>query len=216
MSVEALAVVLHHSKATATDKLVLLGIANHDGDGGAWPAMSTLAKYANVHTRNVQRAITRLVELGELRVHLQDGGKRNTPDHERPNRYDVLVACPPTCDGTAQHRVKRLPQAPADLWIEGVAPTPGGGAHATGGVAPTPGEGVAPTPPEPSLEPSTPVEVLDNLTVSRAHEHDDLAGDPAERTPTCAECSAPNMASCYRRQLRLAEADRHLYRAVIR
>lgn len=209
-------VVLHHSSARGTDKLVLLGIANHAGDGGAWPALSTLARYANVDERNVRKALRRLSEAGELRVHLQDGGKRETPDHMRPNRYDVLVACPPGCDRTTQHRVKPLPQAPADLWIEGgTAASPGDASVRGGGTAASPEGGTAASP-EPSLEP-TYGSGSNYLTGPRASAHDDdLAGDPAERTPTCAECSAPNMASCYRRQVRLAEADRHRYRAVIR
>lgn len=34
MSIEAMAVALHHSKTQGATKLVLLGIANHEGDGG--------------------------------------------------------------------------------------------------------------------------------------------------------------------------------------
>lgn len=105
MSVEAITVVLHHSHAKGTAKLVLIGIANHDGDGGSWPAIATLAKYANVDARSVQRAISSLVDLGELAVHAQDGGVRKTPDHLRPNRYTILISCPPGCDRGAQHRV---------------------------------------------------------------------------------------------------------------
>ena len=61
MSIESIAVCLHHSRATGTDKVVLLGIANHDGDGGSWPAIATLAKYANVNERNTQKSIERLI-----------------------------------------------------------------------------------------------------------------------------------------------------------
>ncbi|WP_164775202.1 helix-turn-helix domain-containing protein [Nocardioides pantholopis] len=182
MSVEALAVVLHHSRAKGTDKLVLLGIANHAGDGGAWPSITTLAKYANVHERNVQRALDKLVELGEVAVYRNDGGDHRTKTWARPNRYDVLVACPATCDRTANHRIRELPRAPADLWIEGVAPAPGGGASATGGVAPAPGGGVAPAPPEPSLEP----------TINHG-------GRPASTTDrACATCLLPEP-ECQRR-----------------
>jgi len=60
--------VLNHSKATGRAKLVLLGIANHFGDNGAWPSISTLARYANASERSVKRDIQELVELGELTV----------------------------------------------------------------------------------------------------------------------------------------------------
>ena len=124
MSVEHMAVVLHHSGSSGTAKLVLLGIANHDGDGGAWPTVRTLAKYANVTHRQVQKAVSQLVGLGELRVQVQAGGSNNYPDHARPNRYDVLVRCPPWCDRSPSHRDVR--QQPDYLWIDPVTDwTPG-------------------------------------------------------------------------------------------
>ena len=131
MSVEAMAMVLNHSRAKGTDKLVLLGIANHYGDGGAWPAIATLACYANVSERTVQRSIEALVSLGELVVQRQQGGTRGTPDWKRPNRYDVLIACPTACDRTANHHTRTLPQALADLWTDRVTPSSPGDAHVT-------------------------------------------------------------------------------------
>lgn len=104
MSIESIAICLHHSKATGTDKVVLLGIANHDGDGGAWPTIATLAKYANVSERNTQKAVERLIEIGEVRRHTQQGGNAKTRPDKRPNRYEVLVRCPADCDGSSQHR----------------------------------------------------------------------------------------------------------------
>jgi hypothetical protein len=76
MSIEAVALVLNKSKATGRAKLVLIGIANHLGDQGAWPAISTLARYANASERSVKRDIQELVELGELRVELQNAPTR--------------------------------------------------------------------------------------------------------------------------------------------
>ena len=105
MSVEALAVVLHHSRAKGTAKVILFGIANHDGDGGAWPSIDTLGAYSNANRATVQRAIARLEALGEITRRVQGGGDRDTADHDRPNRYDVLVKCPPTCDNTTRHRL---------------------------------------------------------------------------------------------------------------
>ena len=43
MSIELMSLVLHHSVAQPTHKLILLGIANHQGDGGAWPSIETLS-----------------------------------------------------------------------------------------------------------------------------------------------------------------------------
>jgi hypothetical protein len=104
MSVEAMAAVLHHSAAKGTDKLVLLGIANHDGDGGAWPSIETLGRYGSCSRTRVKTAIGRLVELGEIAVDRQAGGHQDTRPDRRPNRYRVLLTCPPDCDGTTAHR----------------------------------------------------------------------------------------------------------------
>jgi len=71
MSIEAVSLVLNHSKAHGRAKLVLIGIANHMGDQGAWPSIETLAKYANASERSVKRDIQDLVDLGELVVHYQ-------------------------------------------------------------------------------------------------------------------------------------------------
>jgi len=106
VSIESIAVCLHHSKSAGTDKLVLLGIANHDGDGGAWPSIETLAKYANTTERNVTRCIGNLITLGEVIRHTNQGGMAHYRNDKRPNRYDVLVRCPDLCDGTTQHRLR--------------------------------------------------------------------------------------------------------------
>jgi hypothetical protein len=130
MSVEHLAVVLHHSRAKGTAKLVLLGIANHEGDGGSWPSHATLAKYANVDVSNVRKALRQLASWGEVRIHVQEGGDRDCPDELRPNRYEVLVTCPAWCDRTPNHRDTRklagrqvgLLRRPPDRWAD--TPTP--------------------------------------------------------------------------------------------
>jgi hypothetical protein len=134
MSIESIAVCLHHSRATGTDKVVLLGIANHDGDGGSWPAIATLAKYANVNERNTQKSIERLIELGEIRRHMQQGGNAKTRPDKRPNRYEVLVRCPADCDGSSQHRngVSRADERGVVSDINGVSfPTERGDASDT-------------------------------------------------------------------------------------
>lgn len=105
MSVEAMAIALHHSRANGAAKLVLVGIANHDGDGGAWPSMPTLATYAGINERNTHYAVEKLVQLGEISVEINGGGGRQTADHMQPNLYHFLLKCPPNCDGTRAHRM---------------------------------------------------------------------------------------------------------------
>lgn len=148
MSIESQAIALNHSRAKGTARLVLIGIANHDGDGGSWPAISKLKTYAGgVDRRNVQRAIEHLEELGEIRRVIQAGGTSETRDDRRPNRYLFLLKCPPYCDGSSQHRDSRKPLVSVyfDDEFDGVATAPPDGDSAT--------PGVATAPPEPSLEP---------------------------------------------------------------
>lgn len=104
MTIESIAIVLNHSQATGTDKLVLLGIANHYGDNGAWPSIATLARYANVDPRNVSRSISKLIDLGEL-VSNQNGAP--TAHYNKPNHYEILVSCPENCDRSFNHRIDR-------------------------------------------------------------------------------------------------------------
>jgi len=88
VSIEAVALVLNKSKATGRAKLVLLGIANHLGDQGAWPAISTLARYANASERSVKRDIQELIDLGELRVELQNAPTQN---QYKTNLYWITI-----------------------------------------------------------------------------------------------------------------------------
>jgi hypothetical protein len=134
MSVESIAKVLNQSRSRGTDKLVLIGIANHDGDGGAWPSLETLARYANVDVRTVQRSLRRLELLGELTTYLQDGGTTRTPNDRRPNRYEITLQPRGDTHVTPSHER--------------------GDVHVTPGVTSTSPRGVTSTSPEPSLEPS--------------------------------------------------------------
>jgi hypothetical protein len=105
MSVEALAIVLNHSKARGAAKIVLMGIANHinpDNDG-AWPSQAKLAGYANVSDRAVRDAVDVLVDLGELRYETAAGHSKT---QYKPNRYWLTLSCPSDCDGTTNHRLR--------------------------------------------------------------------------------------------------------------
>lgn len=152
MSIESLAIALHHSRAAGTAKLVLLGIANHDGDGGSWPSVATLARYANVDRRNVQRSLQKLVELREIAVEVQSGGVTHSKDHERPNLYHFTLTCPIDCDRSKNHRTKRGRQ-PGNMQLEGLtASSPQGAATAPPG-GDSAARGAATAPPKPSSKP---------------------------------------------------------------
>ena len=68
MGVEVMAWVFKNSKATPAAKLVLLAIADHQGERGAWPSERTLARACNMSERSIRRKISELVDLGELEV----------------------------------------------------------------------------------------------------------------------------------------------------
>lgn len=146
-----MSIVLHHSRAIGTDKLVLLGIANHEGDGGAWPSLATLARYTNVNRRTVQRAIQQLEAMGELWIGDQQGGTHDADPRYRTNLYRITVRCPADCDGTTQHRVGDR----GDSGATSVSPLtdPGVTSGASRGDIQR-ASGVTPMSPEPSLEPS--------------------------------------------------------------
>lgn len=81
MSIEAMNSVWKQSQASGRARLTLLAIADHFGEQGAWPSIGTLAKMVNASERSVKRDIQELVELGELRVELQNapmGGQYKT------------------------------------------------------------------------------------------------------------------------------------------
>ena len=105
MSVQAMAWVLEHSKATGNDRLVLLAIANHASKEGteAWPSVPLIAREARVSQRTVTRALKRLAALGELEVMRGQGMSQG---QYRPNLYAMpgVTLCPPSNDsGVTPH-----------------------------------------------------------------------------------------------------------------
>lgn len=140
MSLQTMELVWKHSRSVGTPRVVLLAIADHDGDNGAWPSVATLARHANVDARNVQRAISRLVELGELRVHTNGGGTHRTPGDRRPNLYEITIRPVDNSSRDAFHGVTN----PSPRTNNGVAPLVERGDESGS-------HGVARTPPEPSL-----------------------------------------------------------------
>lgn len=107
MSLEAVAAVLHHSTSTGTSRAVLTALAWHLGDDpeeGCFPSQSRLAKLAGCTVRQVQRNLTKLVELGEVEVSQHNGvGYR----FDRiTNRYWINIDCPEGCDRTLSHNLR--------------------------------------------------------------------------------------------------------------
>jgi len=88
MAIEVMNAVWRHSKATGRTKLVLLAIADHQGEQGAWPSLATLAKMAGASERSVQRDIEELEKLGELKV-TRYGSP--TKSRNKTNLYFVIL-----------------------------------------------------------------------------------------------------------------------------
>jgi hypothetical protein len=88
MSIQVMQAVWQHSKADGRARLVLLAIADHQGEIGAWPSISTLAKMVNASERSVQRDIQHLQDIGELRVEVQNAPTRT---QYKSNLYWVLL-----------------------------------------------------------------------------------------------------------------------------
>lgn len=122
MSIEHQAIVLNHSKAKGTARIVLIGLANHASivNNRCWPSVSRLQRYTGGMDRtSIFRALDRLEELGEI-IRIRHGGPAPTfkPDasiRQRPNLYEIMLRCPDTCDGTAQHRDRRRPVVPDEM-----------------------------------------------------------------------------------------------------
>lgn len=76
MSIEISNAVWRTSQSVGRARLVLLAIADHQGEIGAWPSIETLARMVNASERSVQRDIAELIELGELIKHEQAAPSR--------------------------------------------------------------------------------------------------------------------------------------------
>lgn len=88
MSIQVTNAVWQHSKSSGRARLVLLAIADHQGEIGAWPSIKTIATMVNASERSVQRDIKELEALGELRVEVQ-----SAPTHQqyKSNLYWVTL-----------------------------------------------------------------------------------------------------------------------------
>ncbi len=77
MSIQVMQAVWEHSQADGRARLVLLAIADHQGEIGAWPSIATLARMVNASERSVQRDIQYLQDIGELKVEVQNAPTRS-------------------------------------------------------------------------------------------------------------------------------------------
>ena len=143
MSFEAVSWALE-APVSGTQKVLLIGVASHADRYGdnAWPSIETLARYAYVDARSVQRAIGELVKAGFLYRDVNGGGSRQTASHMRPNLYRLNMA-----KTHAAH-----PLAPASPPDAGVTPPPD--TSVTTPLTPASPLPLTPASPEPSIEPS--------------------------------------------------------------
>ena len=88
MSIQIMNAVWQHSQADGRARLVLLAIADHQGEIGAWPSIATIAKMVNASERSVQRDIQHLQAIGELRVEVQSAP---TKSQYKSNLYWVTL-----------------------------------------------------------------------------------------------------------------------------
>ena len=88
MSIQIMNAVWENSRADGRARLVLLAIADHQGEIGAWPSIATLARMVNSSERSVQRDIQYLQEIGELKVEVQNAP---TKTQYKSNLYWVTL-----------------------------------------------------------------------------------------------------------------------------
>lgn len=141
MSIEAMSVVLNMDGLEPVEKLVLLGIANHDGDGGAWPSIDTLARYSCRSRRTVHTVLAKLVDKGLVSYERNAGGTRKTRNDQRPNLYTLHL------DNGVQPTAPREPQRGAAQRVNGVQSEAERGAACT---APEPSTLETPVEPSPT------------------------------------------------------------------
>ena len=109
--------VLEQSKAKGITRLVLVVIANYEGDKGAWPSIDTIARDANASVRAVFNAVERAQVLGELEVHSKGSPAgtnlyRTFPGREVQNLHSadsVPLSAPEPKELTSSSKKSRSP-----------------------------------------------------------------------------------------------------------
>ena len=96
MSIEVMNWAWEQPVAKATNKLVLLALADHaNADGECWPSMKRIAQRSDISTRHVSRAINELIDLGLV----EKAGRRRHGGQFRGWDYRVLVQRTPASGG---------------------------------------------------------------------------------------------------------------------
>lgn len=104
MSIEAIAATMNHSKSKGISRATLLALAWHIGEDptlGCYPSQERLAMLVNTNVRQIQRALSNLVEIGEVETITHDG--IGTRADRKTNRYYIRLDCPEGCDNTLAH-----------------------------------------------------------------------------------------------------------------
>ncbi len=138
MSIRVMTSVWERSKASGTDLLVLLALADNANDQAeCWPSIHYIARKCRIDDRTTQRRIRSLEAINDVIV-IRGGGRGGSSEWgTRSNKYIIVVHL-------AEDEGGDLP---------GVADCQGD-TDAGEGVAHAPGLRVAPVPPEPSFESS--------------------------------------------------------------
>ena len=96
MSIEVMNWAWEQPVAKATNKLVLLALADHaNADGECWPSMKRIAERSDISPRHVSRAINELIDLGLV----EKAGRRRHGGQFRGWDYRVLVQRTSASDG---------------------------------------------------------------------------------------------------------------------
>ena len=106
MSVKLIARVLEHSRATGSDRLVLVTLAffcnGKRGDSIAWPSLALLAKRVRLTVPGLCKSLKRLIGLGEITRERSSGGRNQR------TRYIICVGNSKRVDtvSTAQNSIQ--------------------------------------------------------------------------------------------------------------
>ncbi len=203
----------HHAPVVnATQRVVLLGIANHDGDGGAWPTMATLADYACVTPRQAQRIVAELERMGAIKRDVQAGGTAEIAHYDRPNLYHFLLKCPDNCDRSRNHKLlcrecgKPIPKSARGTGLhpkcepaDPLTPVSPGDTHVA--------RGVSPMSPKPSLEPDLGLSEETHVIARAGIGVDDAYGDDLPAATAASHPAESRMPSESERQSRAPAAS---------
>jgi len=189
--------VLHHSTLSHGQRMILMVIADHHGETGAWCSVATIAEQSGCCIRTVQRAIAAAEAVGELRRDINAGGPSGIRRDRRPNLYHITIDCPESCAGGPAHR--KRPQTTPPRGDSTVTPPPVDNSS-RGDTCVTASEprgdkydahGVTQVSPKPSVEPSEELPSVSLETTDRATTGPTDGPGPAIEDQTAGGADAP-------------------------